>query len=156
MVEMALVLPFLLFIVLGTIEVGYYIYMYSELENATRRASERASKTPPRYVTNPNDPNDKCTHLAEYDAIQGVFLSDLGPKNITFYYPPVVEADGTSRQAIRQVGDQIEVALNYSGPMLTPIGERIFGDVLQFQFRSRRTITSIQPPRGFNADCSPQ
>ncbi len=68
MVEMALVLPFLLFIVLGIIEIAYYIYTYTELENATRRASERASKTPPlrrrriqmiRVTNAHNSPNSK-------------------------------------------------------------------------------------------------
>ena len=55
MVEMALILPFLLMVVLGVIELSYYIYTYSELENGTRRASERASKTPPLRATNPNE-----------------------------------------------------------------------------------------------------
>ena len=156
MVEMALILPFLLMFVLGVVETGYYVYIYSALENSTRRASERASKVPPLDPRNPNAPSDQCAQFAELDAIKGVFLGRLQPSNITFFFPPVVEPDGTSRPGQRQVGDQIEVAINYRGTFLTPFGERMFGDFLQFQFRSRRTITSIAAPRGFNYDCSKQ
>lgn len=157
MVEMALILPFMLMFVLGVIETGYYIYINAELENATRRASERASKTPPLLATNPNDPNDKCAQFAELDAIKGVYLSNLQPSNITFVFPPIVESNGTSRPGERSVGDQIEVAIDYRGSFLTPFGERMFGDSLHFQFRSRRTITSLSAPRGFNDnDCSAQ
>ncbi len=156
MVEMALVLPFLLFVVLGIIEIAYYIYTYTELENATRRASERASKTPPLDASNANASSDKCTQLAELDAIRGVYLSKLKPSNIIFFFPTVTESDGTTRPGKRQVGDQIEVAINYRGAFLTPIGSRTFGNFLQFTFRSRRTITSISVPRGFNDDCSRQ
>ncbi len=145
MVEMSLVLPFLLLITMGIMEFGYYIYIYSELENATRRASERASKTPPLDPANPNDPNDKCAQLAEIDAVSGTFLSGLQASNITFAYP-----NGGQRAA----GSQIEVTINYTGKYLTPIGRRMFGDTFTFNFTSRRTITDTDPPVGFKDDCS--
>lgn len=144
LVEMALVLPFLLLITLGIIELGYYVYTYSELENATRRASERASKTPP---FNPNDPNDRCMQLIKTDAINGVTLSNLTSQNITFNF-----VDGGQRK----IGDQIQVSISYTGQFLTPVGRQFFGDTLSFSFTSRRTITSIDPPRGYNPDCSPK
>ncbi len=142
MVEMALVLPFLLLITLGIIELGYYIYTYSELENATRRASERASKTPP---FNPNDPNDRCMRLAIADTINGVTLSNLTSQHITFNF-----VGGGQRK----IGDQIEVSINYSGQSLTPVGQQFFGNMLNFSFTSRRTITSLDPPLGYNYDCT--
>lgn len=146
MVEMALVLPFLVLILLGIGEGGYYVYTYSELENATRRASERASKTPPLSPADPNASSDKCMKLAEAAAIDGVFLSDLQASNITFAYP-----DGGER--VR--GDQIEVTVKYTGNFLTPVGSRLFSDKITFDFVSRRTITDIDAPRGFKPDCSP-
>jgi Flp pilus assembly protein TadG len=147
MVEMALVLPFLLLVTLGIIELGYYVYTYSELENATRRASERASKTPPLSPDNPNDSNDRCTQLIKTDAINGVTLSDLQNDDITLAFV------GTGG---RNIGDQIEVSINYTSQFLTPIGRQFFGNTLNFSFTTRRTITSIDPPRGYNTDCSPK
>ncbi len=146
LVEMALVLPFLMLIVLGTIEFGYYIYTYSELENATRRASERASKTPPRFENDPNSSSDRCVLLAKDDAINGVVLSGLQRQHITLRF-----VDGGTRT----VGSQVEATIQYTGQFLTPVGQ-LFGNTFTFQFTSRRTITSTTPPRGFNEDCSPK
>ncbi len=146
LVEMALVLPFLALIVLGTIEFGYYVYTYSELENATRRASERASKTPPRFENDPNSSSDQCVLMIKDDAINGVSFSDLQRQHITLRF-----VDGGTRK----VGNQIEASTQYTGQFLTPIG-RMFGTTFTLQFTSRRTITSTSPPRGFNEDCSPK
>jgi len=141
---MALVLPFLLAIILGTVEFGYYIYTYSELENATRRASEFASKTPPLTVS--TNANDKCANLAKDDAIKGAILSNLNRTDIQVGY-----VAGNRRQS----GDQIQVSTTYNGEFLTPVGQQWFGNTFSFQFTSRRTITSIDPPFGYQADCSP-
>lgn len=145
LVEMALVLPFLLTIILGTVEFGYYIYTYSELENATRRASEFASKTPPRSQTNPNDANDKCVQLAIADGKSNVFLSNKTNVTIAFAFP----------DNARQVGKRVQVSTSYPITFLTPVGQNLFGSTRTFQFTSQRTITSIDPPFGYKADCSP-
>ena len=141
---MALVLPFLVVVVLGIVEFGYYIYTYSELENATRRASERASKTPPLNASNAND---ACALLAKDDALNNVVLSALKREHITVSYP-----SGNARK----VGDQVEVRVAYTGDFLTPIGQSFLGGKLKFDFVSRRTITSLDPPRGYNPDCTQQ
>lgn len=145
LVEMAMVLPFLVLIVMGTIEFGNYIYTYSELENATQRASEFASKTPPLNADDPNNTNDKCVQLALADAKSDIFLSNKANVTMTFSFPGSTPA--------RQVGKQIQVSTSYPVAFLTPIGQRLFGNTT-FQFTSRRTITSIDPPFGYNADCS--
>lgn len=145
LVEMALVLPFLVTVFLGIVDCGYYVYTYSELENATRRASERASKTPPLNASNPNDANDKCMLLAEKEALAEIFLNDVNGSNFTFAF---IGSGG------RKVGDQVEVKLTYTGQLLTPVGSRFFKNV-NFNFTSRRTITDIDAPRDLNADCSP-
>jgi Flp pilus assembly protein TadG len=145
-VELALLFPFLIAMTIGTMEVGYYVYTYSELENATRRASEWASKTPP-FTPSTSDDNsgDKCAVLIKENAVDGVYLSDLTFDNITISYV------GSST---RDIGQLIEVRVNYRGEWLSPIGQRFFGDFLTFNFTSRRTIVNTSPPPGKNADCS--
>jgi Flp pilus assembly protein TadG len=143
-VEMALVLPFLVLILLGTIEFGYYIYTYSEIEYATRRASERAAKTPPIDVT---DPNDRCTALIKADALQGSVVSQLRASDIQVSFPPNNQ---------REIGDQVRVDVSYDGAFLTPVGEQMLGNVMRFRFTSQRTIVSFSPPNGYTNDCEPQ
>jgi hypothetical protein len=162
MVELALILPFLVLITIGTMELGYYIYTYSELENATRRASEWASKTPPWTVQSCDDvmspatrpggctaatgaeTRDECASLIKQNALDGVVMSRLQAQNITIAYP-------TGSQ--RKVGDQVQVQLTYRGQWLSPIGRRFFGNALNFSFTSRRTILSVDAPDGRNYDC---
>lgn len=139
LVEMAFVLPFLVLMLLGTVEFGYYVYTYSELENATRRASEFASKTPPFSS------GDKCAELAKNDALTNVFLSDKTDTEIT-----------VRRLGPRKMGEQIEVVTTYQGQFLTSVAQQWFGDELSFEFTSRRTITSVSPPFDYEADCSPK
>lgn len=147
-VELALMLPFFILIVIGTIEFSYYIYSYSELENATRRASERAAKTPPLDPANPNNSSDQCLALIRADARSNIFLAGQLPDNNikVSFFPGGAE---------RMKGNQIEVTIDYQGNFLTPIGRRFFGNVFNFKFTSRRTIVDTSPPRGFDDQCRP-
>lgn len=164
-VELALLLPFLVLLTLGIIELGYYVYTYSELENATRRASEAAAKTPPWTAQTCDDvpapgtrpagcpsvdgaaTRDECAVLIRQAAIDGGLFNKLTPSNfvVTTTYP----VDQT-----RLKGDQIQVQTTYTGQWLTPIGRRFFGSALQFSFTSRRTIVSLKPPAGLNNQCT--
>ena len=168
-VELALILPFLVLITIGTMELGYYIYTYSELENATRRASEWASETPPWTVqtcddvmppaqapsgctlpvTTPPMKRDECAALIKQSALDGVTLSRLQAANITISYPTE-----NGYQHIRKVGDQVQVRVQYQGNWLSPIGSRFFGNTLNFSMISRRTILSTKAPDGRNYDCT--
>ena len=47
MVEMALLLPFLLFVIFGIIDMGWYIYGYSTVYQAARNGTQKASQIPP-------------------------------------------------------------------------------------------------------------
>lgn len=144
LVEMALVLPFLVLFTIGTAELSYYVYSYSELENAARRATEWASKTPPLDPGNPNSSSDQCLALIKQHAIDGVFLSNLTAANITISFP------GEGRRA---VGAQVQANVTYQGQWLSPIGRRFFGNALNFQFTSIRTITDTNPPPGLDDQC---
>lgn len=144
LVEMALVLPFLVLFSIGTAELSYYIFTYSQLENAARRASEWASKTPPLDPSKPNDASDQCLVLIKQHAIDGVFLSNLQPANISVSFP------GAGKRA---VGAQVQVNITYNGQWLSPIGRRFFGNALKFQFTSIRTITDTSPPPTLDNQC---
>lgn len=144
LVEMALVLPFLVIFSIGTVELSYYIYTYSELENAARRASEWASKTPPLDPDNPNAAGDQCLALIKQHAIDGVYLSNLTPANISVSFP------GAGKRA---VGAQVQASITYNGQWLSPLGRRFFGNALKFEFTSIRTITDTSPPPTLDNKC---
>lgn len=143
MVEMALILPFLVLLTIGTMELGYYVYTYSELENATRRASEQAAKAPPLDPANANASNDGCTQLAKQAALENTFLSDLKTSDITISY--------VGGAAVRAVGTgQVQVDTSYKITWLTPIGKRFLYNASNFKFTSRRTIVSTKMPPGYD------
>ncbi len=164
-VELALLLPFLVLLTLGTIELGYYVYTYSELENATRRASEAAAKTPPWTEQTCDDlpapgtlpvgcpiklgaeTGDACARLIRQAALDGGLFNRLTSSNfvVAITYPP-----GQTRLK----GHQVQVQTTFKGEWLTPVGRRFFGNALQFSFTSRRTIVSLKPPAGLNNQCT--
>src|SRR5438132_273097 len=103
LVELALIVPFLVAIVLGIIECSYYIYSYSALENATRRASEWAYKSPPYTASSSDDDTtDKCAVLIKLAALEGTTLNKLKMSDITISYP----GDQT-----RDIGTPLDVSL---------------------------------------------
>jgi Flp pilus assembly protein TadG len=152
LVEMAMVFPILIMFTIGTIELSWYIYNYSELENATRRASEAAAKTPPVTPVTCDDSDsptcgskaDRCAVLAKNEAISGSILTGLKTQHMTISYV------GAQHRA---VGNQIQVETTYTGTWITPIGRQFFGESLKFNFVSRRTISSLTAPEGLNALC---
>jgi hypothetical protein len=163
-VEMALILPFLLLITVGTMELGYYIYTYSELENATRRAAEWASTTPPFTAQSCDDviapatrpsgcpsqsgaaQRDECASLIKQHALDNIFLSNLAPADMTI---SIVD------NAAREKGEIVQIATSYQGQWLSPIGRRFFGNVMRFQFTARRTIMDTSSPMGYEPNCTP-
>lgn len=146
LVELALIVPLMILIVLGIVELSYYIYTYSALENATRRASEWAFKSPPSTMTPADDDTtDKCAVLIKQAAMESVALYTLKPSDIEVTFPGA---------KLREVGTPIEVHVTYSTTWFTPLGRQLFGPSLTFDFRSRRTIGSTSPPMGLKPDCS--
>lgn len=145
-VELALILPFLVLITLGVLELGFYVFSYSELEGATRRAAEWAAHTPPSTTTTADDNSgDKCALLIKEEGLKNVVVSDLKNENFTITYPA-----GSQRER----GDEVQVQVTYQGQWLSPIGNRFFGNTLNFSFIARRTIVSTDPPMKYKPDCS--
>jgi hypothetical protein len=147
-VELALLLPFFIFLTIGTIELGYYVYTYAELENAARRAAEWAADAPPLTATPADDfpggGEDRCALLIKEWAMGNVFLSKLAYNHITISYPTAAQ---------RERGALIQVAIDYKGDWLTPLGKQYMSDRLNFKFTARRTIRDVGPPAGLNANC---
>src|SRR4051794_7292922 len=81
MVEMALILPFLLLVVFGIIDLGYYIYGYASIYQAARNGAEKAAELPPfpRFVAPLRavgpDTTETCVSniLAATQAVAGQF-----------------------------------------------------------------------------------
>src|SRR5262245_13674920 len=86
-VEMALMLPILLMVLFGIIDLGYYIYGYSTIYFAARNATEVAAELPP-YPAKLNNGSDPCTKRIFEVAQEGVVLfSDFSSNNVTLSYP---------------------------------------------------------------------
>lgn len=149
LVEMALLLPFMLFLLFAIIDLGWYIYGYATIYNAARRGSEEASQIPP-YETSLDDESDPCTFAiakAVRDASQPFFKISVGDANngLTISYP-------TSEP--RKLGAPIEVAVVGTMQPLTPLMSlgRTFGlgsvgpdgtSVIKIRSVSRRTVESL-------------
>lgn len=116
MVEMAMVLPFLLFLAFAIIDMGWYIYGYATIYNSARRGAEKASQLPP-YKTKLANTTDSCAG-AVFKAVQdnAVMFAGLGtPAYVTIEYPP-------NNSGARKIGEKIQVRVNnYKIYPLTPL-----------------------------------
>jgi TadE-like protein len=135
-VEMALMLPMLLLVLFGIIDMGYYIYGYSTIYFAARNGTEVAAELPP-YQTQLNNSGDGCTG-AILDATQHgvVMFSDFSTNNVTISYP-------TNTRAL---GEPIEVRVQYNIQPLTPLFRLVsFGNkgVLSVNIAARRSIEGL-------------
>src|SRR6266545_4477721 len=104
MVEMALLLPVLILVLFGIIDLGYYLFGYATIYQAARNGVEKASELPPypRFVAPLRatpDTSEICVSniLGATQAFAGEFrdLTDgSNPNNqITINYPSV-DSDG--------------------------------------------------------------
>jgi|HigsolmetaAR202D_1030399.scaffolds.fasta_scaffold00684_9 Flp pilus assembly protein TadG len=112
LVEMALILPLLLFLIFAIVDMGWFIYGYGTIYNAARRGAEQGSLTPPQMdkLTQPNDP---CTGII-LKAVQ-----DNAPM-----YPNITVGENTVisyPSAKRAVGEKIRVTVTYQVEPLTPL-----------------------------------
>ena len=135
-VEMALMLPLLLLVVFGIIDLGYYVYGYATIYFAARNGTEVASMLPP-FTTSLSDASDPCTG-AIYDATQkGVVLfSDFSTSNVQISYP-------TNDRAL---GEPIQVRIQYNIQPLTPLFRLVrFGNngTMAVNIAARRSIEAL-------------
>lgn len=156
LVEMALLLPLLLLLLFGIIDLGYYIYGYATIYQSARNGAEAAAQLPPapaKIGTIP-DTSDECVativNRIQEDAVLFPDLTDnLQAGDIVISYPTQ-----------RMLGEPIEVSVNYSIEPLTPLWSFVmFGDdgTMDVSATSRRSIESLgNSPRSRNFNiCTP-
>jgi hypothetical protein len=131
LVEMAFTLPVLLLILLGMIEMGWYVFTYTNVEGAARRASEQAAKEPPSPAQVANMA-DSCVAEVLRQARRTLVLIDIPDSAFSIRY--VDPAEG------RQLGSPIQVRIRYTGSYLTPISSIFGSPTFLVDFTAQRSI----------------
>jgi hypothetical protein len=167
LVEMALLAPLLISIFFLIIDFGWWIYGYGTIYNATRRASEQATVTPPwPSKLNPIDLTDACVAAVVGQATdQALFYVgneyDLRNGRIQIRYPAGTKNGvqyNANSNALRYPGGQIEVSLTGQADWLTPVPTIMgMGDSFIIRATSRRTIEGLglDPSVASNILCEP-
>ena len=145
MVEMALILPFLLFLVLGIIDMGWYIFGYATVYQAARNGAEKAAEIPPypNQVAPSLNSSEVCVSTimgATLDGVPNIFFSDTtsntNGNSFSISYP----------SGKRALGEPIQIAITYKLRPLTPFWRLItFGNqgTMTVSTTTRRSIESL-------------
>jgi hypothetical protein len=164
-VEMALILPILLFVIFGIIDMGYYVYGYSTLYQAARNGAYKASTLPPQpwqvspVLASPNT-SDKCVAnvLAQVQSDATLFPDLTNPKAgqgpyVTIVYPKLegtsIPGNPNGNSALfpyRQPGEPLEIRITYPIDPLTPLFKLInigSNGKMNVQVTARRSIESL-------------
>lgn len=158
MVEMALLLPFMLMLIFGIIDMGWYIFGYATVYQAARNGAEKAAEIPP-YPSkiSPLDRGDLCVSTilgATLDGTPEVMFTDIASgtngNTFTITYP----------SGKRALGEPIQLSLVYNIQPLTPFWRMItFGNqgAMRVQMATRRSIESLgdNPNVGNLVACQP-
>jgi TadE-like protein len=150
-VEMALLLPTLILILFGIIDLSYYIYGYATMYQAARNGAEKAAELPPfpRFVgplrTTP-DASELCVSniLSETLRVANRFPDlETGPGNsININYP----ARDSNNQPLRALGAPIEISIVYNIRPLTPLWRFVtFGTqgTMRVRTTARRSLEAL-------------
>jgi Flp pilus assembly protein TadG len=144
MVEMALLLPFLLLLIFGIIDLGWYIYGYATVYQAARNGTQKASEIPPALaqVTPTLNRGDICvTNVLSATQAGAIFFPDLttgttAGNTIAISYPT-----GT-----RALGQPVQIDIVYQIRPLTPLWRLVtFGTqgTMTVRTTARRSIESL-------------
>lgn len=156
MVEMAFILPLLLVLTFGIIDLGYYVYGYATIYQAARNGSDTAAYYPPfpsrldggkdqvtgQWIDDAYDMSDKCVQAVVQSTQKGAVLMDLDDiyKNrdhftITYHPGPGMPPDNNDDE-LREPGKTIQVAITHTIEPLTPL----FGLVPVFGNEGKMTV----------------
>jgi hypothetical protein len=173
LVELALLLPLLLILLFGIIDMGWYVYGYSTIWSAARNGAEAAAQVPPTVellalrrgdgtpgwsdnlpALPPDYPEagaDPCVcailrELGVSDhacAAQTRALFPFTTSQVSIGYPPVLGGGSP-----RELGKPIEISIDTTIEPLTPLVGLVggvFGNngVLRIQATAQRTIESL-------------
>jgi len=149
MVEMALLLPFLVLVVFGIIDLGYYIYGYASIYQAARNGAEKAAEIPPwpskvAPLSATPDRNDVCVNsiFEATQAVAGQFPDmNTNPNSIQISYPVLVNG-----QPLRALKQPIEISIVYQLRPLTPLWRFVtFGSqgTMTIRTTARRSVEAL-------------
>jgi uncharacterized repeat protein (TIGR01451 family) len=130
LVEFALILPALLLVMLGIIEFGYILTVYSGLFNAAREGA-RYGVVKPRDVLGIVSSAREKIFLVDPAAVNIAVAYDRGPNTAVF-----------SDTAQVQIGDRVLVHLDYDLPTITPVIQPI-APTFPIETEAARTVTSL-------------
>ena len=133
LVEMALMLPLLLLIIFGIVDLGYYVYSYSTIYQAARNGTEKASNLGPFKIP---AADDDCMQAIKDATAQGAVLFPNITNSVTVSYP-------TGQRAL---GQPIEVRIDYTIQPLTPLFRFVaFGNqgAMQIRISARRSLENM-------------
>jgi hypothetical protein len=133
LVEMALMLPLLLLIIFGIVDLGYYVYSYSTIYQAARNGTEKASNLGPYKIP---AANDDCMQAIKDETAKGAVLFTDITNYMTVSYP----------SGQRALGEPVQVQINYEIEPLTPLFRYVaFGTQGKMQVRiaARRSVENM-------------
>jgi hypothetical protein len=136
---MALMLPLLLMVLFGIIDIGYYVYGYATVYQAARNGTEVAAQLPPYQsaIGSPLRTDDDCVRAILDATEKGAVLFPDIRNFVAISYPT---------GSTRSLGDQIQVTITYNIQPLTPLFRLIsFGNqgVMAVRVEARRSIESL-------------
>lgn len=154
LVEMSFILPLLLIILFGIIDIGYYVYSLATVYQAARRGSDMAAFYPPfpsrlrgaqvgeEYDPDAYDMSDKCVYAVVAGTQKGSGLVDLSDIDhnrdhfsITYFPAPDADPDYDDPDP-REPGKTVQVAITHTIEPLTPL----FGLVPVFGNQGKMTV----------------
>lgn len=158
LVEFALVFPLIVVFLFGIIEMGYYVFAWSEFQFGARRGAEQASKLQPREIRAPDEyrlntmyiGSDPCLKViqqatARSGAFNGVTSIGAGDIYLTFHNGTTDIVNRTDA-ASKSIGRIVQVRVEKRLEPLTPLAGWITRDGgYTFNAVSRRTIIANGP-----------
>ena len=144
MVEMALLLPLIVMVIFGIIDMGWYIFGYATVYQAARNGAEKAAEIPPYpNKISPLNRSHLCVSRiigATREGTPEVMFTDIASGNngntFALSYP----------SGKRGLGEPIQIDLVYNIQPLTPFWRLItFGTqgTMRVQMATRRSIESM-------------
>ncbi|WP_110513846.1 TadE family protein [Herpetosiphon llansteffanensis] len=153
LVEFALVFPLIMTFLFASIEMGFYVYSWSQANYAARRGAEQASSGPPiRALADYHTEPDECVRLIRAAAIRttiGIQASDVRIGYKLQANDTRIITDLSNPTIHRKAGNIMQVQVMYDYRPLTPVGD-LFLSGRRIDATSRRTIvrydfSSIDP-----------
>ena len=162
MVEFALVLPMLLLLIVGIIELGYILFVYAEVNNAAREGARSAAV---HACPNTSD------YIAIRDATHQHLLAFVDPNAISMkkidYVSAAINLLPINPSAALQTGysgstsdrqsftDPVTVTLKYTFAPLDPLTQRFIPQINVNAIASRTITTGCQVTSGFVPTATP-